>query len=317
VVILPPWWRTWWAYLSYGLLLVTTLFAVDRLQRRRLIRREREKSLLREKELRADAAEAMANYLQSENLRQTQELDAARELQLSMLPEAMPEHPTVELAAFMETATEVGGDYYDFNLAADGTLTLAIGDATGHGMKAGTMVTATKSLWHAFSGEPDLVVVLQKSSLALKQMGLPKLYMALALVRLRDHTLELAGAGMPPALVYRAETEQVETIPLKGVPLGGPAFSYSKTCVALSAGDTVMLMSDGFPELFNAEGEMLGYERAVTVFEEVASRSPEEIITHFTETGETWANGRAQDDDVTFVVMKMKVSTGDQGAGAD
>ncbi len=288
------------------------------MQRRRLIRKERAIAELREKNLRAEAAEAKAHYLQSENLRQTQELDAARDLQLSMLPETMPEHPTVELAASMQTATEVGGDYYDFDLSDDGTLTLAIGDATGHGTKAGTMVTATKSLWHAFSGEPDLAVVLQKSSRALKKMGLPKLYMTLALVRLQGHTLELAGAGMPPALLYRAATQQVETVSLKGMPLGGPmAFPYQTTSVMLSPGDTVVLMSDGFPELFNAEGEMLGYERAVTVFEEVASRSPEEIITHFTETGETWSNGRALDDDVTFVVMKMKASTEDQGAGAD
>ncbi len=79
------------------------------------------------------------------------------------------------------------------------------------------------------------------------------------------------------------------------------AFPYRKTSVPLSPGDTLVLMSDGFPELFNAEGKMLGYERAVTVFEEVASRSPEEIITHLTKASETWSNGRAQDDDVTFV----------------
>ncbi len=88
--------------------------------------------------------------------------------------------------------------------------------------------------------------------------------------------------------------------------MGGPAFSYSKTCVALSAGDTVMLMSDGFPELFNEADEMLGYERAVTVFEEVAHKSPEEIIDHFKNTASTWINKRAQNDDVTFLVMKVK-----------
>jgi len=245
--------------------------------------------------------------LQAENLRQTQELDAARELQLSMLPTALPDHPTVELAAYMQTATEVGGDYYDFDLSDDDTLTLAIGDATGHGTKAGIMVTATKSLWHAFSRDEDLTQVLEKSSRALKLMKLPKLYMTLALARVRDYTLELAGAGMPPALVYRAATQQVETVALKGMPLGGPgAISYHTTSVSLSPGDTVVLMSDGFPELFNIESKMLGYERVVRVFAEVASQSPEEIITHFTKTGETWSNGRAQDDDVTFVVMKVK-----------
>ena len=71
---------------------------------------------LREQELQAEAAKARADYLHSENLRQTQELEAARTLQLSMLPQNVPEHPHLELAVFMQTATEVGGDYYDFDL---------------------------------------------------------------------------------------------------------------------------------------------------------------------------------------------------------
>ena len=50
-----------------------------------------------------------------------------------MLPERVPEHPAVEIAAYMKPATEVGGDYYDFDLDEEGTLTFAIGDATGHG----------------------------------------------------------------------------------------------------------------------------------------------------------------------------------------
>jgi hypothetical protein len=244
------------------------------------------------------------------------ELEAARRLQLSMLPERVPEHPRVELAASMQTASEVGGDYYDFDLSDDGTLTIAIGDATGHGTKAGIMVTATKSLWNAFCSDADLEQVLHKSSVALKRMLLPKLYMALALARLRGHTLELVGAGLPPALVYRADTGEVEAVPLKGMPLGSPGRAqYRKQCVVLSPGDTVVLMTDGFPERFSNNGEMLGYDRAVSVFAEVADRSSEEIIGHLMNRCETWANGRAQDDDVTFVVMKMKAST--EGKEAD
>ena len=67
--ILPPWYRTWYSYMTYGLLLVIALFTTDRIQRRRLIHREREKSRLREIELRAEAAEARSKALQSENQR--------------------------------------------------------------------------------------------------------------------------------------------------------------------------------------------------------------------------------------------------------
>jgi len=254
--------------------------------------------------------------LEAEHARKTQELDEARRLQLSMLPRAMPEHPAVEIAAFMKTATEVGGDYYDFDVAADGTLTVAIGDATGHGAQAGTMVTATKSLFNLLAEEPDLERVLRKATLALKRMALPRLYMALALGKLRGQTLALAGAGMPPALVYRAADGTVETVPLKGMPLGSFAdFPYRATQLDLAPGDTVMLMSDGFPELFDGQRQMLGYDRAKTVFEEVAAHRPQAIIDHFVRTGAAWVNGRmlsdsaAYEDDITFIVMQMKRET--------
>ncbi len=251
--------------------------------------------------------------LEAENARQTQELEGARRLQLSMLPKTMPEHPQVEVAAFMATATEVGGDYYDFDVAEDGALTFAIGDATGHGAQAGTMVTATKSLFNLLAGEADLTRVLQKATVALKRMALPRLYMALALGRLRGQTLELAGAGMPPALVYRAADQTVETIPLKGMPLGSFVdFPYQTSHIDLAPGDTVMLMSDGFPELFDGQRQMFGYDRARTVFEEVATHRPQAIIDHFVSTAEAWVKGEdlagtaVYDDDITFVVMQVK-----------
>ncbi|GAB5517861.1 MAG: hypothetical protein RhofKO_01120 [Rhodothermales bacterium] len=262
--------------------------------------RQRERQRERQNELERQLLEA-------ENARKSQELEEARDLQLSMLPATMPEHPEIEMAAYMQTATEVGGDYYDFAHADDGTLTVAIGDATGHGTRAGMMVTATKSLWHAFADERELDHVLQKANRVLKAMHMPKLYMVLALARIRNQALELVGAGMPPALIYRAATQQVEVVTLKGLPLGSPmALPYRKHCYALAPGDTVMLMSDGFPELFNAEKEMFGYERAVTVFEAVAAQAPHDIIAHFKATGQAWANGRAPDDDITFVVLKVK-----------
>lgn len=314
--ILPPWWRTWWAYTLYGLLLGGAVFAVDRVQRRRLLRKERERASLREKELRTEAAEHLANYLQAENKRQTQELEQARQLQLSMLPRTLPIHPTVELAAYMKTATEVGGDYYDADLAEDGTLTLVIGDATGHGLPAGTMVTATKGILGALARQDDLGQVLQTASEAVRRMRLPRLYMALALVRLRGHTLEVAGAGMPPAMVYRAATGGIDVVPLKGMPLGSPSrYPYRVQGVSLSAGDTVLLMSDGLPELRSVTGELLGYERMPELLAGMGGLRAEEVIACVLEAAKAWCEGTAPEDDLTLIVMKMKAppANGHQG----
>ena len=308
LIIRPPWWKTGWAYALYLLSLVGMIVTVDRVQRRRVIGKERERSHLREMQLQAQAAEARATALRIENERQTKELEEARHLQLSMLPEKMPEHPTVELAASMKTATEVGGDYYDFHVAKDGQLTIAIGDATGHGANAGTMVTATKALFNVLAHEENPVDMLTRSSDALKRMGFKKLFMALALVRLKGNTVEMAGAGMPPALLYRANTQTVERISLKGIPLGGPGnIGYQKQSLTIGPGDTLILMSDGFPELFRkSSGEMMGYEETVPIFQEVANQSPEHILAYFEETGKNWLRGGLPGDDITFVVMKVK-----------
>ncbi len=328
LVISPPWWQSWWAYGIYALLLVACLVGADRIQRARVIRREQQKAQLIEARLRAEAAEhqaeaaehqaeaaefqikaaeAQARALQAENARKTQELEEARQLQLSMLPKEVPQHPLLEIAAAMTTATEVGGDYYDFDLADDQTLTVAIGDATGHGSRAGTMVTAAKSLFNFLVGEPDVVKALRQSTGAIKRMKLRKLYMAMMLAKFRDGRLTIANAGMPPVLIYRAASSRMEEIDLEGVPLGSfLGFPYEKKTVELEPGDAVVMMSDGFPEMLDAQGELFGYERLETVLREVAERSPEGIIRHFFHTADTWTAGVPQDDDMTFVVMKMK-----------
>ena len=89
------------------------------------------------------------NLDQERTLRQRMEneLEEAHQLQISILPDNIPVHPSAEIAWSMKTATEVGGDYYDYRISDSEKLTLILGDATGHGLQAGTLVTATKSLF--------------------------------------------------------------------------------------------------------------------------------------------------------------------------
>ncbi len=178
ITINPPWWRTNAAYLGYGLLFLLGVFGVDRIQRNRLIRKERTSSAIKEAELRAQIAE-------SENARKTKELDEARALQLSMLPKDLPRLPNLDIAVYMNTATEVGGDYYDFHVHPDGTLTVLVGDATGHGMQAGMMVSIMKSLFMSDRSNKDIKPFFQNSSEAIKDMQLGRLMMALACIQFR------------------------------------------------------------------------------------------------------------------------------------
>jgi len=245
--------------------------------------------------------------LEAENEQRARELEGARQLQLSMLPKSVPQLPHVEIAAYMKTAAEVGGDYYDFHLTDDGTLTIAIGDATGHGLKAGTMVTAAKSLFNNLAHSPDITDIFQQSSRTLISMNLRALFMAMTVLRINANRMTVSVAGMPPVLIHRAETNTIEEVTLKGLPLGGVRnYQWRQEGFDLSPGDVVVAMSDGFPELFNDAGEMLGYEQASAALAEAAALTPTEIVEHFVRVGEKWADGRPLDDDVTFVVLKVR-----------
>ena len=242
-----------------------------------------------------------------ENTRKTEELEAARELQMSMLPQAAPQLSHLDVAFEMRPATEVGGDYYDYNLTEDDQLTIAVGDATGHGMNAGLVVSAVKSLFKTSAPEARSLETLERISQGVKSMNLKRLYMAMTLATLNGNKLTLAGAGMPPALIYRADENLVEEILLEGIPLGGfIGAEREETSFELQSGDTILFMSDGLPEMLNPENQMLDYPKTKELFEEVADQSPEAIIDHLFKASTAWADGEPQADDVTLVVIKMK-----------
>ncbi len=312
--ILPPWWRTWWAYGAYGFLLIVVVVAIDRLQRRRILAKNKEEMRIREMEMRAEAAELQAKAsdaerraLEAENKRKSEELEEARQLQLSMLPRELPQLPNLDIAVYMQTATEVGGDYYDFHVGLDGTLTVVIGDATGHGMKAGTMVTAAKSLFNSYAPNPDILYSFQEITRCIKSLNMGKMSMCLTMLKIKGGKMRMSTAGMPPSFIFRRETRVVEEHLFQAMPLGTMMkFPYEVKDTTLKPGDTILLMSDGLPELQSDKEEMYGYKRIRNGFEDVAEKAPEEIISFLKNEGKKWNGDQAPDDDVTFVVVKVK-----------
>jgi serine phosphatase RsbU (regulator of sigma subunit) len=134
--------------------------------------------------------------------------------------------------------------------------------------------------------------------------------MAMTILKIKGNTMQISSAGMPSTLVYRADTKIVEELSIRAMPLGSVAkFPYQQQEISLSSGDTIVILSDGFPEMFNMENEMLGFAEAADVLPGIAGNSSQEIISRFVEIGETWAGKRPQDDDVTFVVIKIKDDT--------
>ena len=244
--------------------------------------------------------------LESENARKTQELEGARKQQLSMLPAPPPDMEKLDMAFYMNPATEVGGDYYDYQIGEHGEVTIAIGDATGHGVQASTLVTTMKTLFTNLCHSSDLIEILRQSTRSIRQMGISKLYMAFAVARITDSSLEIVGAGMPPALLYR-KNGTIEEIPLKGMPLGTiENYPYQTFSAHLERGDLLFMLSDGFPEQFNADREILGYNSANTLLKRIGTQEPEQIIERFKEALKVWRADEDQSDDVTFVAVRVR-----------
>ena len=237
--------------------------------------------------------------------RKTVELEEARRFQLSMLPKELPRHEAYDVAVYTRTATEVGGDYYDFHLADD-VLSVTIGDATGHGAKAGTMVTVIKTLFSGYGGTITPAAFLSDAAEKIKRMDLGRMAMALSLGRISRRRITLASAGMPPVLVHRAATGTVEEIALSATPLGTLGTSYEQTEAGLGEGDTVLFLSDGFPELMNDAGQQLGYAAALDAFAEAArGESASAVIESLATVSKRWHGDLPPNDDVTFVVVRI------------
>ena len=112
---------------------------------------------------------------------------------------------------------------------------------------------------------------------------------------------------MPPVWIYRANSQQIEEIMIKQIPLGGlTKYTYQQLECELAFGDVIVLMSDGLPERFNEQNELLEDESAKKFLTDNPHLSAQEIINGLVKLGDDWGGVRPQDDDVTFVIVKVK-----------
>ena len=247
--------------------------------------------------------------IEAENERKSRELESARKLQLSLLPSEIPNYKNLDIACYMRTATEVGGDYYDFFLSDNNGLTAVIGDATGHGLKAGNMVITIKGLLCALSENSNLEEIMDQLNNAIKKMNLNMLTMGLALVRLNGDRLIYSSAGMPQLFLLRNNEKRVEQIVLKTMPLGAfHNFPYNQVEEQVYPGDVILMVSDGLTELFNAEKEMFGPDRVGDLLLASMGMSSNETINYMVYESGKWAGDAPLADDMSAVVIKIPVN---------
>jgi len=234
-------------------------------------------------------------------------------MQLSLLPRELPRLPSLSVAALTRTASEVGGDTYDFVLAPDGALAVVVGDATGHGLKAGTVVSVMKGLFRGNPFPEELTAFLDRCGRVLRDLHLGRLHMALVAAVVRGRDVTICSAGIPPAWLFRAATGEVEEIFLPGAPLGALLDGKrEERTFRLQDGDCLLLATDGLAESPGASGEPWGYTRAREAFRSVAARAGRERIP-LQEAAESlaaaeaaWRGKAPRSDDMTLVLLRRE-----------
>lgn len=258
-------------------------------------------------ERRALMEEMRRHQVERDNARKTRELDEARKLQMSMLPATMPSVGPYDIDMAMHTASEVGGDYFDVYEHDDARLTLAIGDATGHGLKAGVMVATAKSHFQTHARHGSHEDILRLTSEGIRHVRLRGLYMCLGLLTLDGLRATWTAAGIPPVLHFVAATGRVDELLVKGLPLGSPISPPSTSVsVDVAPGDVLVMMTDGLPELFDRHRQSLGIEAVEECLRTHAGGTAADIVAALVRLGDSWRSGYPYEDDVTVVVVKCR-----------
>ena len=279
--ISPPWYRTFWAY---GLYLLTLVFCF----------------------IQFGKYQAKKSFLKAENERKNSELAAAKDLQNRLLPKTLPVIKNLDIAGYLRTSTEVGGDYYDFFEQPDGSLYAICGDATGHGTPSGMLVSITKA---GIIGLPQMSPkdMLHELNRVVKKVDLGILRMSLNIALVKDNQITLSSAGMPPYFIYRAATNTTEEIQLSGVPLGSfNDVHFDQTSTTFNSGDILVIISDGLPEAPNLAGELFDYQKLQDLITTYGNKTAQEVIDQLMIEADAWLSGNHNPDDITLVVIKHK-----------
>jgi sigma-B regulation protein RsbU (phosphoserine phosphatase) len=239
------------------------------------------------------------------------ELEVAREIQLSLLPNQVTAISGYEAASFSDAAKSVGGDYYDFISLADGSMLVVIGDVSGKGISAALYMVKVQTMLQMFTkecGEPCMLVERLNDQLfrSLKR----NYFLTLALLRLHpDGAIELCRAGHTPMLFYDHAKKHCEWLEPKGLAIGlenGAGFrrklELSKRC--LQPGDLLLLFTDGVSETANHALMEFGENRLAQILSRNAHAAPESIKFILLQELNAFRSGAELRDDTTFVIIK-------------
>jgi len=275
----PPWWLRVESIVGYVILLIVLItFFVK-------YREKKTKELM-------------------EGERKSKELEEAKELQTSLLPKVLPVVEGFDISTYLKPATEIGGDYYDFFYKKGDYFYAICGDATGHGVISGIMVSVTKA---GLNGVPmsEPSTILGQLNRIVKRVNFGRLRMSLSVAKFDKNAVELSSAAMPPTYFFSSKSKEMEEVLVPNLPLGGiEGEKFDGVKKDFKPGDVMVMISDGLPELPNPSDDLLDYDKIEACIKDNAEKTADEIKDALVYLSDDWASGVMNPDDITIVVIK-------------
>ncbi len=235
----------------------------------------------------------------------------AAEIQQSLLVEEPPAFAGYELAARSVPAEEVGGDFYDFHELGEGTLGLAIGDASGHGLPAALLVRdVVTGLRMGIEKELKVAHVFEKLNRVIHRSRLSSRFVSVFYAELeRDGNIVYVNAGHQPPILFFRERVAGKTSELElsngGTVIGPlPEARFRRGFARLHAGEVLLLLTDGILERRDRRGEFFGDERVRELVRQHQAQPAPVLLERLFEAAIAWGDGRPWEDDATIVVVK-------------
>ena len=243
--------------------------------------------------------------------RQERELATARDVQLHFLPHETPNIAGYRFFEYYRAAQAIGGDYYGYIELPEGRLAIAVGDVAGKGISAALLMA------RLCSDVRYSLVTSNSASEAVRRLNreltgpIPSLRFITFAVCVLDparHELTVVNSGHVPPFLRRAATREVELV---GVEASGPPLGMhvekrqAETTIALSAGDTVVLVTDGLSEAMNSQGDLYGLRRIQDVIHK-GPDAPAALGQALLEDLGRFTMGQAQRDDICLLCFNRE-----------
>jgi serine phosphatase RsbU (regulator of sigma subunit)/pSer/pThr/pTyr-binding forkhead associated (FHA) protein len=239
------------------------------------------------------------------------DLALARAMQVSFLPEDLPEVPGYEFYAHYSPAQEVGGDYYGFVPLGPDRLAFSIGDVAGKGVAAALLMAKLSSdVRYVLLSETELTRALAKlNDLVHQSAGKMDRFITLAgaVLDAASHVVSIVNAGHVMPMIYRGSTGALcDAIPKEagGLPMGiMDKQTYEAYPVPLAPGDCLLLFSDGVPDAVSLRGDSFTLKGLHTALMAEKALGPKALGERIVKAVKVHAAGRDQADDITLMCV--------------